>query len=175
MAVTSLTSTSFIQPAPLGGDAGILFRQANDGDREAAQKIVGSPTDGGADLVLTARSSAAEAVAFTIPVASLLKLYAATVSNTTLLAIRAKVFCYSDVNVVANNYYYEQWVVVGDIAGTLTLMEQAATPTTVASEGTTATASPVFTVSTTNVVLTFTTTGATAKTVRAEIYVNQLQ
>lgn len=177
MAVTNLTSTSFIElstaPGGLGADG--VFRRALDGDREATQKIAGAPTDQGADLILTADSSAAEAVAFTIPIASLYKLYAATVANVSLVVIRAKVLVTSTVNVAANSYYYELFCVVGDVGGTLTLMEQAATPATVASEGTTATSPPVFSISTTNVVLTFTTTGATAKNVRASISVDHVK
>lgn len=172
MAVTSSTFTNFIQrqPAP----PSLVLAQALDGDPEAVQKVAGG--DGGPDVVFTARASAADTVNFDIPFASLLKLYAAQVANQTVLICKARVFVYSDTNVAANGYFYEQWASFGDIAGTMTLLEQAATPATVASEGTTATAAPALTNNGSNTLrVAIVTTGATNKTVRCELTVLQPQ
>jgi hypothetical protein len=184
MALTNLTSTSFVAPlyptpvsgtgangnAQTGGntavDEGGLLRAALEGKVGPVMKIVGG--DGGPDWVFTGNSAGAESVTFDAPILSLLKLYAAQQSGVTRLVVKAKVSARSVA--VATSDYWEIAQCFDDIAGTMTAVGTQAAP--IAIEGA-ATTDPTLTISTANVRTTVTTLAAAA--IRVELYVNQVQ
>lgn len=181
MALTNLTSTSFVQPLypiqPVINPAGAsatpgnnvtdepgLVRAAADGDLQACMKLAGG--EGGPDWVFTGNSAGAEAVTFDAPFLSLLKRYAASISGVTAVLVRAKIHARSAA--VATSGYWEVVQRFDDIAGTVTAMGAAGT-VDIALEGA-ATTDPTLTVSTTFIRTTVTTLAASA--IRVELYVD---
>lgn len=165
MALTNLSSTNNVESlaGSLGqADNGIVLRRALQGDREAANVVMGGP-----DWVFTGNSAGAEAVTFDAPILSLLKLYAAQQSGVTRLAITAKVHARSVA--VATSDYWLITQVFDDIAGTLTALGTQAVDEAI--EGA-ATTDPTLTISTTFVRTTVTTLAAAA--IRVELFVDHV-
>lgn len=184
MALTNLSATNLVQilypTQSSGGAAGAdpvpgnnvvdfagLFRAANDGDRQALQKICGG--EGGADYVFTGNTAGAETVNFSVTFATLLKLYPTQTSGVTRLAIKAKVSARSAA--VATSGYWESYQVFDDIGGTMTVVGTQADP--VAIEGG-ATTNPALTNSGSNTLQVAVSTLAAAA-VRVELFVTHIQ
>jgi hypothetical protein len=175
MALTNLTTTNnvvqFFPATPNNpSDAGGLFRLANDGNVKACNAVAGnSGADNGPDFVFTGNTAGAETVNFSVTFATLLKLYAAQISGTTRLAIKAKV--HSRSAAVATSDYWEVLQVFDDIAGTMTAIGTQAVGMSI--EGA-ATTDPALTNSGSNT-LQVAVTSLAAAAVRVELFVQHVQ
>ncbi len=169
MALTNLSAVNFTQSL-VGLDGGGVFRLANDGDREACNRVAGySNENGNPDFVFTGNTAGAETVNFSVTFAALLKLYAAQQSGVTRLGIRAKVSARSAA--IATSGYWESFQVFDDIAGIMTLLSTQVD--TIVLEGA-ATTNPALTNSGSNTLQIAVATLAAAA-VRIELYVNHVQ